>query len=241
MASAGLDVEHRFRHWRYDPPLKTSAFVMAVVMVLILVFVFLQYHGDFPRRARLTVMAPRAGLFLALRSPTTASRSAASAPWTLSRSGALMAAIGFGNTGADVFGRGGPFLVRTARDLIPASGLLDTYSPSLFCSFRNFNDAQSKDAAIVGGNGFSIRLHDELIAAGNPYVYPDNLPRVNAHGGPEGKPGCWQPVTRDLWPAPYLVMDTGASIAPYNHLGLGQPSLIDYVWGRHVGENTINP
>jgi len=75
VASAGLDVEHRFRHWRYDPPLKTSAFVMAVVMVLILVFVFLQYHGDFPRRARLTVMAPRAGLFLALRSPTTASRS----------------------------------------------------------------------------------------------------------------------------------------------------------------------
>ena len=54
-------------------------------------------------------------------------------------------------------------------------------------------------------------------------MYPDNLPRVNAHGGPEGRPGCWQPITRDLWPAPYLVMDTGASIAPYNHFGLGQP------------------
>ena len=24
---------------------------------------------------------------------------------------------------------------------------------------------------------------------GNPYVYPDNLPRVNANGGPEGRPG----------------------------------------------------
>ena len=34
---------------------------------------------------------------------------------------------------------------------------------------------------------------------------------MNAHGGPEGRPGCWQPVTRDLWPQPYLVMDTGAS------------------------------
>jgi phospholipid/cholesterol/gamma-HCH transport system substrate-binding protein len=50
--------------------------------------------------------------------------------------------------------------------------------------------------------------------AGNPYVYPDNLPRVNARGGPEGRPGCWQKITRDLWPAPYLVLDTGASIAP---------------------------
>ncbi len=62
-----------------------------------------------------------------------------------------------------------------------------------------------------------------MLGAGNPYVYPDNLPRVNANGGPEGRPGCWQPVTRDLWPSPYLVMDTGASIAPYNHIELGQP------------------
>jgi phospholipid/cholesterol/gamma-HCH transport system substrate-binding protein len=36
-------------------------------------------------------------------------------------------------------------------------------------------------------------------------------------------------------------MDTGASIAPYNHVELGQPSTIDYVWGRQVGEDTINP
>jgi hypothetical protein len=34
-------------------------------------------------------------------------------------------------------------------------------------------------------------------------------------------------------------MDTGASIAPYNHFEFGQPILIDYVWGRQVGENTI--
>ncbi|WP_162562833.1 MCE family protein, partial [Mycolicibacterium conceptionense] len=32
-----------------------------------------------------------------------------------------------------------------------------------------------------------------------------------------------------------------ASIAPYNHLELGQPLVAEYVWGRQVGENTINP
>ena len=53
--------------------------------------------------------------------------------------------------------------------------------------------------------------------------------------------GIEQPVTRDLWPAPYLVMDTGASIAPYNHIELGQPILTEYVWGRQVGEHTTNP
>jgi phospholipid/cholesterol/gamma-HCH transport system substrate-binding protein len=154
---------------------------------------------------------------------------------------ALMAAVGFGNTGGDVFERGGPYLVRGAEDLIPTSQTLDKYSPALFCTIRNFHDVEPKVAASLGGNGYSLRTLSELMGAGNPYVYPDNLPRVNAKGGPEGRPGCWQPITHDLWPAPYLVMDTGASIAPYNHFELGQPILIEYVWGRQIGENTINP
>ncbi|MBI3214220.1 MAG: MCE family protein, partial [Mycobacterium sp.] len=71
--------------------------------------------------------------------------------------------------------------------------------------------------------------------------YPDNLPRVNARGGPGGAPGCWQSITKELWPAPYLVMDTGASIAPYNHLETAEPALTEYVWGRQTGEQTTNP
>lgn len=154
---------------------------------------------------------------------------------------ALTASVGFGNTGADVFERGGPYLTRGAEDLIPSSQLLDEYSPELFCTIRNFHDVGPKIADALGGNGYSLRTHSEILGAGNPYVYPDNLPRVNAKGGPEGKPGCWQEVNRDLWPAPYLVMDTGASLAPYNHFELGQPLAIEYVWGRQIGENTINP
>jgi phospholipid/cholesterol/gamma-HCH transport system substrate-binding protein len=176
---------------------------------------------------------------------------------------ALMAAIGFGNTGADVFERSGPYLVRGIEDLIPTSQLLDEYSPALFCTIRNFHDVEPKIAASLGGNGYSLRTHSEVLGASNAYVYPDNLPRVNAKGGPEGRPGCWQPITRDLWPNPYLVMDTGASIAPYNHLELASPfgcaglppclipllplpiplafPGIEYIWGRQLGENTINP
>jgi phospholipid/cholesterol/gamma-HCH transport system substrate-binding protein len=176
---------------------------------------------------------------------------------------ALMAAVGFGNTGGDIFERSAPYLVRGTADLVPTSQLLDAYSPALFCTIRNFHDVEPKVAASLGGNGYSLRTTSELIGPGNPYVYPDNLPRVNAHGGPEGRPGCWQPITRDLWPAPYLVMDTGASIAPYNHLALASPfgcaglppciipllpapipiiaPGIEYVWGRQFGENTINP
>lgn len=173
---------------------------------------------------------------------------------------ALMASIGFGNTGAEIFEKGGPYLVRAAEDLLPTSALLDEYSPALYCTIRNFHDVEPKVAAALGGNGYSLNTHSLVVGASNAYVYPDNLPRVNARGGPEGRPGCWQPVTKDLWPNPYLVMDTGASIAPYNHIELASPLACtlcvipilptpipvffpgsEYIWGRQLGENTINP
>ncbi len=155
---------------------------------------------------------------------------------------ALLASVGFGNTGADIFERGGPYLIRAAEDLITTSELLNEYSPMLFCMFRNFAGVAPKIAAAFGGNnGYALTTLTPIVGAGNPYVYPDNLPRANAHGGPGGKPGCWAPITRDLWPAPYLVTDTGASIAPYNHFEIAQPIAIEYVWGRQIGENTINP
>jgi phospholipid/cholesterol/gamma-HCH transport system substrate-binding protein len=182
---------------------------------------------------------------------------------------ALLAAAGFGNTGADVIGRGGPYLARGAADLVPSAQLLDTYSPALYCTLRNYHDIEPKAAQFLGGNGVSLNAHTQLLSglglflnplaavatlatlvgglaglvggAPNPYVYPENLPRVNARGGPGGAPGCWQHITRDLWPAPNLVMDSGNSVAPYNHLDTGSPYAIEYVWGRQVGDNTINP
>jgi phospholipid/cholesterol/gamma-HCH transport system substrate-binding protein len=154
---------------------------------------------------------------------------------------ALLASIGFGGTGGEVFERGGPFLRRGFQDLVPTSKLLDEYSPEIFCVIHKLSNIAPKSADIFGGNGYSFRAHAEIMGAVNGWVYPDNLPRVNARGGPEGRPGCWQEITRDLWPAPYLVMDTGASLAPYNHFEIGSPWAVDYVWGRQMGENTINP
>ncbi|GAA4532397.1 MCE family protein [Mycobacterium paraffinicum] len=182
---------------------------------------------------------------------------------------ALLSAAGFGNTGADIFNRGGPYLARGAADLVPSAQLLDTYSPEIFCTLRNYHDVEPKAAAFLGGNGYSQNSHTQLlsglgllanpvsavatlatlvgglagvVAGGpNPYIYPENLPRVNSRGGPGGAPGCWQQITHSLWPTPELIMDTGNSIAPYNHLETGSPYAIEYVWGRQVGDNTINP
>ncbi|CQD03922.1 virulence factor mce family protein [Mycobacterium lentiflavum] len=182
---------------------------------------------------------------------------------------ALLSAAGFGNTGAEIFEKGGPYLARGAADLVPSAQLLDTYSPAIFCTLRNYHDIEPKAASFLAGNGYSLNAHTEALSglgllanpvsavatiaslvggiagvvggAPNPYIYPENLPRVNARGGPGGAPGCWQHITHDLWPAPELVMDSGNSIAPYNHLDTGSPYAIEYVWGRQVGDNTINP
>ncbi|HEX6404240.1 MAG TPA: MCE family protein, partial [Pseudonocardiaceae bacterium] len=183
---------------------------------------------------------------------------------------ALLSAAGLGNTGAELFNKGGPYLARGAEDLVPTAQLLDTYSPEIYCLMRRESDALPATGAAEGGfNGYSLNMNTEALSglglianpvsgvaliasqigglagliggAPNPYIYPENLPRVNARGGPGGAPGCWQAITRDLWPAPELVMDTGNSIAPYNHLDTGSPYAIEYVWGRQVGDNTINP
>lgn len=154
----------------------------------------------------------------------------------------LLAAIGFTHTGADVLEASRSHVVQTLAELVPTTELLDTYSPELFCTIRNAAQVGPAVAAAEGsGNGYSLRAHTALVGGTNPYTYPDNLPRVNARGGPGGAPGCWQQITRDLWPAPALLMDTGASVAPYNHFGIGSPWANEYVWGRQMGENTINP
>jgi phospholipid/cholesterol/gamma-HCH transport system substrate-binding protein len=154
---------------------------------------------------------------------------------------ALLASVGFGTTGEQILEQSQPYLVRVAADLLATARLLDTYSPEIFCTIRNIADLVPKITAVESGNRYAAQLGAALAGAENPYVYPDNLPRTNARGGPGGAPGCWQPITRDLWPAPYLVMDTGNSIAAYNHFELNQPLGIEYVWGRQYGENTINP
>ena len=139
---------------------------------------------------------------------------------------ALLAAAGFGRNAADVFGRAGPYFARGFTDLVPTGQLLDEYSPEILCTIRNYHDVAPKIYADLGNNGYSLGGHSSGAIAGAPapYIWPENLPRTNSRGGPGGKPGCWVPITRELWPAPMLVMDTGYSIAPYNHLELGHRS-----------------
>ncbi|OPX05324.1 MCE family protein [Mycobacterium sp. AT1] len=201
-----------------------------------------QIHTDISQLATITDALGDASsdLWSALGNLTTTARTLNTQQKDLDAT--LLSAIGFSNTGTDVLNKSQPHLAQTLLQLAPVSALLDTYSPELACAIRNAGQVQpAVGASEGGGNGYSVKVHTQLVGGANPYVFPDNLPRVNARGGPGGAPGCWQEITRDLWPAPALVMDTGASIAPYKQFRIGSPWANDYVWGRQIGENTVNP
>ena len=85
---------------------------------------------------------------------------------------ALLSAAGFGNTGADIFKRGGPYLARGSQDLVPTAQLLDTYSPELFCTVRNYHDIEPKAREFLGGNGYSLNTHTEALSGLGLFLNP---------------------------------------------------------------------
>ncbi|MDF3340883.1 MCE-family protein MCE1A, partial [Mycolicibacterium septicum] len=62
MASSRFQPERRFKHWRYDPPYKTAAAGMIILLVAVLTLTWMQFRGTFEKKTQLTVLSGRAGL-----------------------------------------------------------------------------------------------------------------------------------------------------------------------------------
>ena len=70
-----------------------------------------------------------------------------------------------------------------------------------------------------------------LLFGDDPYRYPDNLPIVNAKGGPGGKPSCGSlPDVSKNFPVKYLVTDTGfgTGLDMRPNPGIGFPGFANY-------------
>ncbi|WP_236581726.1 MCE family protein [Rhodococcus sp. T7] len=148
----------------------------------------------------------------------------------------LTAAVGFGNEGAALTNDLERGLVDSMRLLLPTTGLLSKYSPEITCLLQQSVDARNAQLNSFGGNtGYSADLDVGFLPGDDPYRYPANLPKVEASGGPGGQPGCYPMITKDMYPAPVLVTDTGASIADSTSPRLGSPFFVDYLFGNIVG------
>jgi phospholipid/cholesterol/gamma-HCH transport system substrate-binding protein len=144
----------------------------------------------------------------------------------------LLSAVGFAQSGINTIGGNQPNLVRALNILDPTTALFMKYSPTYKCLFQGaqwFLDHGGRDA--LGGNGKSVIMDAGLLMGDDPYRYPDNLPIVNATGGPGGKPSCGSlPDVSKNFPVKYLVTDTGfgtgLDIRP--NPGIGFPGIANY-------------
>lgn len=144
----------------------------------------------------------------------------------------LLSAVGFSQSGINTIGTNQPNLVRAMNVLDPTTALFMKYSPTYTCLFQGaqwFLENGGREA--MGGNGKSVIMDAALLAGDDPYRYPDNLPIVNAKGGPGGKPSCGSlPDASKNFPVKYLVTDTGfgTGLDVRPNPGIGFPGFANY-------------
>lgn len=144
----------------------------------------------------------------------------------------LLSAVGFSRSGVDTIGGNQPGLVSALNLMAPTTELLAEYSPTYTCLFQGaewFLEHGGRDA--MGGNGRSVIMDAAMLAGDDPYRYPDNLPLVNARGGPGGRPSCGSlPDVTKNFPVKYLVTDTGfgTGLDVRPNPGIGFPGFANY-------------
>ncbi len=145
----------------------------------------------------------------------------------------LLSAVGFSRAGVSTIGANQPNLIRAMNILDPTTALFLKYSPTYTCLFQGgqwFLENGGRDA--LGGNGKSVIMDAALLAGDDPYRFPDNLPVVNATGGPGGRPGCGSlPDVSKNFPVKYLVTDTGfgTGLDLRPNPGVGFPGFANYL------------
>ncbi|MGI9123987.1 MAG: MCE family protein [Mycobacterium sp.] len=144
----------------------------------------------------------------------------------------LLASVGFAHSGVNLLAGNQDQLIRSLNLLAPTTALLETYSPTYTCLFQGaqwFLEHGGRDA--LGGNGKSVIMDSGLLFGDDPYRFPDNLPKVNARGGPGGRPSCGSlPDPTKNFPVKYLVTDTGfgTGLDVRPNPGIGFPGWADY-------------
>ncbi len=144
----------------------------------------------------------------------------------------LLDAIGFSNAGINTIGRNEQNLVSAINLVAPTFELLDKYSPTYKCTFEGAVwYLENGGRAAMGGNGKSLNIDGGLLFGDDPYRFPDNLPRVQAKGGPGGRPSCGSlPDASANFPVKYLVTDTGfgTGLDVRPNTGIGFPGYVNY-------------
>ncbi|HET6733505.1 MCE family protein [Mycobacterium sp.] len=145
----------------------------------------------------------------------------------------LLNVIGLSQSGTDLLAPNQKNLITAVNNLAPTTELLLKYSPSFTCLLVGADWLLHEGGSLAGagGNGYSTVVDAAILFGDDVYRYPENLPKVNAKGGPGGKPGCGSlPIAPNNFPVKQLVTDTGWGTAPNEirtNPGIGHPFYVN--------------
>lgn len=146
----------------------------------------------------------------------------------------LLNVVGLAHDGTELLAPNQQNLITAVNDLEPTTALLAKYSPSFTCFLVGADWLLHEGGSLAGAagaNGYSTVVDAAILFGDDVYRYPENLPKVNATGGPGGKPGCGSlPIAPNNFPVKQLVTDTGWGTAPNEirtNPGIGHPFLVN--------------
>ncbi|MEU7630790.1 MCE family protein [Nocardia sp. NPDC049220] len=146
----------------------------------------------------------------------------------------LMNLIGLADTTGSVLRDNENQLV-TALDLLrPTAGLLEQYAPALYCLIGGLGKALPLGEAVFGGLQEGVALNTGFMYGAKPYTDPEDLPKVNATGGPQ----CAGLLDRMPGShADYLVTDTaqGHVYTPSTTLTVNPPKIFQLLFAGLPG------
>lgn len=123
----------------------------------------------------------------------------------------------------------------TALDLLrPSASLLHEYAPALNCIIGGLAKAMPIAEQAFGGAQPGVALNASFMYGQEGYKYPEDLPKVNATGGPQCA-GILDRVPGSH--ADYVVTDTseGAPFAPSTRLEFNAPSVFQVLFAGMPG------
>ncbi|WP_454197981.1 MCE family protein [Nocardia sp. Marseille-Q1738] len=146
----------------------------------------------------------------------------------------LLELIGLAGTTRAVLAENEHGVAAAVELLRPTSSLLDRYSPVLYCVVVGIAKAIPAAEAIIGGTVPGAIFNAGFMYGARPYTYPDDLPKVNATGGPRCD-GILDRVPGSH--ADYAVTDTneGAPYVPSTAVTFDAPSVFRILFAGMPG------
>ena len=125
--------------------------------------------------------------------------------------------------------------IGTALDLLrPTSELLNQYRDGLFCLIGGTAKALPMGEAVFGGGQEGVALNTNFMYGAEPYTYPEDLPKVNATGGPQ----CGGILDREPGShSDFVVTDTaeGKPFTPSTELKMNAPKVFQVLFAGLPG------